>query len=159
MKLFYKYKSLKLSCISMVLLGGFVIGIYGLLSVYWGYESKSWPTTEGVIIDSRIAGSTRIIGRRAFIKYEYFVEGKKYVSPMVSYTWKCIDYQGSIDVLLEYPQDTKVMVYFDPDDPKNAVLKTEISGRITWMFLVSILAILIGLKGMHWKMKNNSDAE
>lgn len=147
-------KNIKALSMVLVLVGGLVIGMYGLWNVYWGYESQSWPTTEGVIIDSRIAGSTRIIGRKAFIKYDYYVDGERYISPLVSYTWKCIDYEGSIQILREFPKDKNVVVYYNPDNPENAVLKTEISGRISWMFLFSVLTILIGIRGMQWQRKH-----
>ncbi len=151
-------KDMKLLPVVVILVCGVIIGIYAILNVYWGYESKRWPTTDGVITISRIAGSTRVIGRKAFIKYEYYVDGKRYVSPLVSYTWQCVDYESSIDILREYPQDQKVIVYYNPDNPNNGVLKTEISGRILWIFLLSFLTILIGLRGLQWKIGKERDA-
>ncbi|MDY0189116.1 MAG: DUF3592 domain-containing protein [Desulfuromonas sp.] len=150
--LFSNIKKVRLLPILLVLASGVIIGVYALLNVYWGYESQNWPTTEGLIIDSRIAGSTRIIGRKAFLKYEYYVDGVPYISRIVSYTWKCVDYQGSIDILREYPEGKRALVYYDPENPHNAVLKTEISGRILWLFLLSAMTILIGLRGLQWKL-------
>ncbi|MEA3464730.1 MAG: DUF3592 domain-containing protein [Thermodesulfobacteriota bacterium] len=150
-------KKVVVNPVVLVLIAGIILGGYGFWNVYWGYESKSWPTTQGVIIDSRIAGSTRIIGRKAFIKYEYFLDGECYVSPLVSYTWKCVDYQGSIDILREYPKDTLVTVYYNPANHDNAVLKTEISGRISWLFAFSFLTILIGLRGIQWQRKKRNE--
>ncbi|OQY17161.1 MAG: hypothetical protein B6I36_09370 [Desulfobacteraceae bacterium 4572_35.1] len=149
--MFFKKDKSKLSSISLLLIGGLVIGIYGILCVYWGYESKSWPTTDGVVILSRISGSTRVIGRKASIKFEYYVDGKRHVSPLVSYTWKCVDYAASIEILRKYPEGKEIIVYYDPDDPDRAVLNTEISLRILWIFSLSILTLLIGMKGLKWK--------
>ena len=54
----------------IILFAGIVIGFYGIYKIYKGYESQNWPMAEGKIIDSRLAGAKRIIGRRVFIKYE-----------------------------------------------------------------------------------------
>ncbi len=70
----------------IVLFAEIVIGFYGIYKIYKGYESQNWPTTEGKIIDSRLSGAKRIIGRRIFIKYEYSVDGNRYVSSQISYT-------------------------------------------------------------------------
>ena len=139
-----------------MLLAGIIIFSYGLWNVYWGYESKTWPTTTGTIINSRISGSTRIIGRKAFIRYGYLVDNKSYTSQLVSYTWKCVDYAGSIEILREFPQGKQVVVYYNPANPNDAVLRTTISGRISWLFFISTLTMLIGLRGLQWqKHKNN----
>ena len=135
----------------MVLFAGIIIGLYGIYKIYKGYESQNWPTTEGKIIDSRLAGAKRIIGRRVFIKYEYFVEGNRYVSSQISYTLIIGDYSGSVEILREYPKGKTVTVHYDPDNLRDAVLKTEISGRISWLFILSVLAIILGLRGLRWQ--------
>lgn len=144
----------------LVLFAGAIIFAYGLWNVYWGYESKNWPTTTGTIIISRISGSTRIIGRKAFIRYDYHVDNNRYTSQLVSYTWKCVDYAGAIEILREFPQDKQVIVHYNPQDPNDAVLRTEISGRISWLFFFSTLTMLIGIRGLQWqKYKNANNPE
>jgi hypothetical protein len=135
----------------MVLFAGIVIGLYGIYKIYKGYESQSWPTTEGRIIDSRLAGAKRILGRRAYIKYEYFVDGKRYVSPQISYTFIIGNYSSSVETLRKYPKGKTVTVYYDPDNSRDAVLETEISGRISWLFILSGLAIIAGLRALRWQ--------
>jgi hypothetical protein len=135
----------------MVLFAGIVIGLYGIYKIYKGYESQRWPTTEGRIIDSRLAGAKRILGRRAYIKYEYFVDGKRYVSPQISYTFIIGNYSSSVETLRKYPKGKTVTVYYDPDNSRDAVLETEISGRISWLFILSGLAIIAGLRALRWQ--------
>jgi hypothetical protein len=135
----------------MVLFAGIVIGLYGIYKIYKGYESQNWPTTEGRITDSRLAGAKRILGRRAYIKYEYFVDGKHYVSPQISYTFIIGNYSSSIETLRKYPKGKAVIVYYNPDSPRDAVLETEISGRISWLFILSGLAIIAGLRALRWQ--------
>jgi hypothetical protein len=146
-----KDKKSNINPLVIVLFAGIVIGFYGIYNIYKGYESQSWPTTEGKIIDSRIAGAKRTIGRRVFINYEYFVKGKRYVSSQISYTLIIGDYSGSIEILREYPKGKIVTVYYNPDNSIDAVLKTEISGRISWLFILSVLAIILGLRGWKWQ--------
>jgi len=137
----------------IVLFAGIVIGFYGVYKVYKGYESQNWPTTEGKIIVSRISGAKRTIGRRVFIKYEYFVKGNRYVSSRISYTLIIGDYSSSLEILREYPEGSKVTVYYNPDNSMDAVLKTEISGQISWIFILSVLAVILGLRGLKWQQR------
>ncbi|MBW1670347.1 MAG: DUF3592 domain-containing protein [Deltaproteobacteria bacterium] len=135
----------------IVLFAGIVIGFYGIYKIYKGSESQNWPTTQGKIIDSRLAGAKRTIGRRAFIKYEYFVEGNRYVSSQISYTLIAGDYSGYIEIMRNYPKGKNVAVYYNPDNAMDAVLETEISRRISWLFILSVLAIILGLRGLRWE--------
>lgn len=146
-----KGKESNINPLVMVLLAGIVIGFYGIYKIYKGYESQNWPATEGKIIDSRLAGAKRTIGRRVFIKYEYFVKGSRYVSSQISYTLIIGDYSGSVEIIREYPKGKKVTVYYNPDNPMDAVLKTEISGQISWLFILSVLSIILGLRGLRWQ--------
>lgn len=150
-------KVVKKFSITLVLIAGVVIGLYGAWSVYLGYVSKSWPSTNGIIIDSYLAGSTRVIGRKAFIQYEYFVDEQRHTGRLISYTWKCIDYHGAIEIMRAYPLDAEVDVYYDPDNPRDAVLRTELSGRISWLFVFSTLTILIALRGLQWQALKKQD--
>lgn len=145
-----KVKKSDVNPLIIVLFAGIVIGFYGIYKIYKGYESQNWPTTQGKIIDSRLAGAKRTIGRRAFIKYEYFVKGNRYVSSQISYTLIIGDYSGYVEIMREYPEGKKVTVYYNPDNSMDAVLKTEISGRIAWLFILSVLAIMLGLRGLRW---------
>ena len=146
-----KAKKSDVNPLVIILFVGIVIGFYGIYKIYKGHESQNWPTTRGKIIKSRIAGAKRIIGRRAFIKYEYFVEGNRYISSQISYTLIIGDYSGAIEILREYPEGKTVTVYYNPDNFMDAVLKTEISGRISWLFILSVLAIIVGLRGLRWE--------
>jgi hypothetical protein len=145
-----KDKNSNINPLVMVLLAGIVIGFYGIYKIYKGYESQNWPATEGKIIDSRLSGAKRTFGRRVFIKYEYFVKGSRYISSQISYTLIIGDYSGSVEIIREYPKGKKVTVYYNPDNAMDAVLKTEISGQISWLFILSALAITLGLRGLRW---------
>ena len=150
-------KSVKRLSILLVLIAGIIIGLYATWNVYRGYVSQSWPATEGVIVDSFLAGSTRIIGRKAFLKYAYSVDEQRYIGRLISYTWKCVDYHGAIEIMRAYPIDQQVLVYYDPDNPDKAVLRTELSGRIGWLFVLSTLTILIALRGLQWQSLKSQD--
>jgi len=149
-----EYKKMKINIMTLVLLAGVVLGAYALFCVYKGYESQKWPTTDGRIIYSRVAGSTRIIGRKASVKYEYVVDGKRYISSLISYTWKSVDYQAFMQILRDYPEGEEVIVYYNPHNPEEAVLKTDIARHIFWLFLFSALVILIGANGVRRRLRS-----
>jgi hypothetical protein len=154
-----EHKKRKFNIMALVLCAGLIIGMYGFYSVYMGYKSQQWPAVDGQIVYSQVIGSTRIIGRKASIKYEYYIAEQRYIGTLVSYTWKCVDYQGFISVLRNFSEGAEVPVYYDPQNPKKAVLKTDISRSILWMFLFSALTIMIGMIGLVRQPRNADSAD
>ncbi len=141
----------KINPVIMVLIAGLAMGFYGIYNIYKGYESQNWPTTQGKIIFSSLTGAKQIMGRRAFIRFEYSVAGRRYVGRQISYTHIRGNYSSAVEILRRYPIDKTVTIYYDPDNPRDAVLETEISGRIAWLFILSGLAVILGLMGLRWK--------
>ena len=125
---------------------------------------REWPSTEGEIVSGEIAAklvrpfafgrpSSSRYRYSANIRYRYTVEGKKYVSGQISLA-KNFDrfldtFSGRGDAayegtwLAKYPVGKKVLVYFDPDDPSNALLERD-EAALAYLFFAGagVLAFL-----------------
>jgi hypothetical protein len=122
-----------------------IIGIDGVLEAR---QSQSWLSTEGLITKSDVVVKVKRVGklgknsrkrktRRASIEYQYQVDGIKYHSHRVTFGMV----ESADELVAEYPNHKRVIVYYDPSDPSSAVL---IPGERTYTFIF-IGAIFIGV--------------
>lgn len=89
--------------------------------------SQSWPTTDGTIVSTRLMGSRfreydgdYYTHLDAYIRYEYAVDGVSYSSLSIN----SIDSPFyPEDVADRYPVGMDVYVYYNPNDPAEAVLE------------------------------------
>ncbi len=89
--------------------------------------SESWPSIPGVIthseVDQLIDDGTTMYG--AQINYEFTVENKLYTGNRITLNSEGIKTSSLREVkkeLQDYPLGAKVIVYYDPEIPNNAVL-------------------------------------
>jgi hypothetical protein len=107
-------------------------------------QTKNWPTASGRILSADIQmhrdsdGSTP----HPVITYSYRVMGKDYVGTRITRTNMSIG--GSLytpRVLERYPVDKRVDVFYNPDNPQEAVL--EQGSPASGIFL--LVAVIIGI--------------
>ena len=124
-----------------------VAGIVGMASLgtlveYWEYPflgeaSLSWPSVEGEITHSFVSTRDTTMPDDDFrysthrthtthttsanIEYTYVIGGEKFVSSLVSFAPFGQKARRTVD---KYPEGSRVRVYYDPGDPKTAVLET-----------------------------------
>jgi hypothetical protein len=91
--------------------------------------SRGWPTTGGIIVTSRLVGTSvrewsgnYYKEEHAYIRYRYAVDGTAYSSSAVNsinlpFSWYPRRYAS------RYPVGTQVSVYFNQKDPVKAVLE------------------------------------
>ena len=112
--------------------------LVGILGVGWGTHGlvqglrcKSWPHVEGIVTAAEMtmqpgSGDTQdTYGGK--VSYDYQVGGKYYSAERLSfgdYTSGSTGHAQSI--LNRYRPGSKVVVYYSPADPENAVLETGI---------------------------------
>ena len=92
--------------------------------------ARTWPSTDGRIVESRVEEktlpgdrpNTRFAPR---IVYEYSVDGRAYRSAHVSFgaTFWSLAPQSARASLARYPTGARVTVYYDPARPEEAVLE------------------------------------
>lgn len=132
------------------------------VTVYRQWQTIGWFKTEGVIESSRITerrdGSSNRILYSVEVKYRYEVEGQTYIGER----WR---YGGSMEsnrrsVFPQYSPGERVEVYYDPDEPSEAVLMSGLTDldRAFLLFVSQLnLPIVLFLVAMVvWKKRRSS---
>jgi hypothetical protein len=105
-------------------------------------KASSWPSTLGTVTDSRIQMRSDSDGGRTsypFVQYTYEAMGRSYQSQKVI-PGMDVGGSGAHKVVERYPIGAQVMVYYNPENPSEALLERGMPGYIRWFW--TILAIL-----------------
>ena len=103
--------------------------------------SISWPSVEGEVVLSQIreeigGGPYGVYGtKKPEIRYEYTVDGKKYSSRKIKF-----GRQPSHEIVSRYPTGQKIKVFYNPDNPNQAVLIS--GGSLAGVYIGVILCII-----------------
>jgi len=120
--------------------GLFVGAVVGLLALILGFdalrqyrrasETSSWPTVQGRILSATVEnGPSRgrpipVATHRAAIKYTYEVGGRQWSSQRVFVGDEFFEKgDGARDRVRRYEPDSAVEVFYNPDDPAEALLE------------------------------------
>ncbi len=113
---------------------GGVFIIVGPLMVLWGFFSRrqaatsaQWPTTEGVVVSSKVqfaGGGWLVPNQELRIRYRYTVDAREYSSDAVTpggarFRRK----EAAQKIAARYPEGGRVTVYYKPGQPRTAVLE------------------------------------
>jgi hypothetical protein len=114
-------------------------------------ESRSWPSTSGRIISSRMMSGPPD-AEWSDVEYEYRVDGRRYTSDRVSFGGPLhlsvnvgpeeVCCESAEDIVRRHPAGRTVRVHYDPKDPREAVLQP---GRGPSILLEQLGAVLIGV--------------
>lgn len=135
----------------------FAIVIKNFETINWLFiDSGNYHSTKGVVTKSSVGFTGVHGGWRFYIVYEYYEEGIKFTSDRVHFGYQTLSdnsyAQGYVD---KYPVGKEILVYFDPDDPSNAVLEPEVKwfGLLNYIFSFTLLSIALFLASWHYKDK------
>ncbi len=135
-----------------VLFGGAALYIAGE-GAYYGYQSRSWPSTRGLIEESTIKTRVKKKGRKKrslVINYRYKVDGMTYRNGKAQYLDNMF-YSKTMKqrIVSRYQAGSQAPIHYNPANPAQAVL---IPGFPIWSFfgglIVGILFSGIGLFGL-----------
>src|SRR5262245_24276121 len=107
--------------------------------------SAGWPTADGTVTVSEHAGR-RKTGAAWNLAYEYTIAGRQYTG--TTYAYDPMPIQGYEEVarhITIYPVGAAVIVYYDPENPTDAVLRPGLRGCTLWVSLFLTPFVLIGL--------------
>jgi hypothetical protein len=108
-------------------------------------QSMNWPIVPGEVTTSLVRkGSLQGRGTRAIVQYTYTVMGKTYESDKLSTAdlsgMKLTGPESSAKhVTKQYPKGLRVNVYYDPQNPAQAVLERDLNGPNGQGFLFATL--------------------
>ncbi len=146
---------------SLICMGIFVLAFIGGggYMIYRGIQDRkkakaslSWPSTPGRVIESRVveSSSTDSDGDttttyRPYIKYEYQVVGATFTSDKLSIgpAVSTSNYRKSAEKVSRMPPGAAVNVFYNPDDPTDAVLEQRSNAGV--MLTIGIIFAVIGL--------------
>ena len=130
-------------CFSALLVDGILLGII-LVTRRKVAQAESWLSTMGTVVYSSIEwrrGSKGSSVAYPVVQYTYQVmgqmlQGRKVMpGPEVGGT-------GAHKVVNRYPAGAQVMVYYDPNNPSDAVLERGMPGYIKWLWVALVLTDL-----------------
>ena len=144
----------------------FALALVGSPVAYWGYTivlkaraSASWPSVKGVITSSRVAtrrsrhkdsrGYTRT--RTTYfpsISYKYTVGGKNFSGTKRAFGESSSSNRAwAAGVVSHYYPGSEVEVYYNPDDPADAVLEPGVTMSSYAVLIIGGLFVAIGVLG------------
>ena len=114
-----------------------------------GRASEKWPETEGVITHSqwkhgKYSSRNNDWTVVSTIRYEFEVGGKRYVSERVSFGALESDGDRKTEVAM-YGEGMRFPVYYDPADPRRAVLDAGVQSGVYKGLAIGAVCALIGL--------------
>ncbi len=120
----------------------------GARSVIRGRKARAWRSVTGEVLSSEteaVRVSRRESYARAAVRYRYHV-GHERIGTRMSFEaeFGSSDSSRALRWVLRYPKGTPVKVYYDPDDPDEAVLEPG-EGNVSVLFLGIGVLLLIGV--------------
>jgi hypothetical protein len=128
---------------SALLVDGILLGII-IVTRRKVAQAASWPSTMGTVTYSSI-------------EWRRGSEGQSVAYPVVQYAYKVMGQMfegrkvmpgpetggtGAHKVVERYPAGAQVMVYYDPNNPSDAVLERSMPGFIKWLWVALIVTDL-----------------
>lgn len=147
------------------LLLGVLFTLFGVYFIALGNESGSWPETQGTIVsvtirtDSYMAGNAALTPeqrerrRRYFpsITYRWEVDGQSYTGSRYQLGTTHEKYKErdeAVAAAAKYRNGAPIAVYYDPEDPSQAVLDKSASGAVWVPLPFGLLLAAMGWFGL-----------
>ena len=131
----------------MLLLLGLSLFCWEVYSAVRSFQSNNWEPTNGRIVKSEIevSGYGRRRRSRAVVSYSYVVKGKRYECDNIQFGGLSIGSSiaglfGKPQVLEDYPKGKSVRVFYNPNNPDDAVLKRKLPAST---YVTMIIATLV----------------
>ena len=127
---------------------GFFFAFFALLfigqawSIYLGIRSKFWPTTEGMVLSSRVAryadSEDSSFWYDPKVRYRYTVADLDYKNDNLSFkqSYHTPDKAFAESIAAKYPPSGTVTVYYKPNRPSHSTLETGLGDGWPWLLLV-----------------------
>ena len=124
-------------------------GLVLICLAYIGYQvespSETWLTVRGTVSVSEAIRTPN--GKNMKFEYRYTVNGRSYRSGHVNYSQ---DLEASFvfdpwAAVNRYPTGSTVAVYYDPRNPRDALLEPGVAPAIKWALVAGVVAVIFGI--------------
>ncbi len=137
----------------LLLVAGITLSSWLGRSVILGVNTGDWATTEGLIYQSEVSYTTshpsdkRQKFYRSHLEYRYRIDRKAFAGTRVYRTdLPYLSEQDAETLIEKYPTGTPVTIYYDKNDPTQAVLQTG-NPPTLWLLLgTSLLFAALGFR-------------
>lgn len=135
----------------LFIVAGALMSFFGVRQFMQAKASAAWPTVTGVITVAELGkqmGNERDESTTysADISYDYLVNDRSYVNGAVSFDGvKSSDPATARRILKRYPVGKQVAVYYNPNDPQDAVLEPGLHGGSWFLPLFGALFVAVGV--------------
>jgi hypothetical protein len=135
---------------------GFVFGLVGVIFLIVGLitrsktqTAKSWPTAQGTIVSTELrehndddseSGSSTVLFEPV-VMYSYQAMGVACSGKKIGYGTDRLDRSSAQKKINQYPAGSRVTVYYNPENPSEAVL--EVNGTGSKVFLILGIVFLV----------------
>ena len=142
--------------LSIIIAGiGLALLLGGCWIIYESNQASTWPTTKGTIVESYLEVNhlpkilewhqDPLCWYGVDIHYLYRIKGQVYFSKRLTfYEWSTRSSQLANQVLNKYRRMQIVPVYYDPQNPENAILEPAIYGDLFFVFIFGVLLTFVG---------------
>jgi hypothetical protein len=108
-------------------------------------DMDTWSSTFGKVTQMVFPGRPGWLNN-AVLKYEYNVAGQDYVGKNLTLFPNMVFGKDNVKRLEEaYPQGSKVTVYYNPQNPKEAVLEKDVEKLPIYFLIWGIMNTLLGI--------------
>ena len=141
----------------LIILGSFFFFIFIFDAIFLGIilvtqrkvsQAKNWPSVMGTVLFSTIEWRRGNKGSSAYpvVQYNYQVAGQAYQGSKIM-PGPDVGGSGAHKVVARYPAGAQVMVYYNRENPSEALLERGTPGfvKILWIVLVLLDLFLCGL--------------
>jgi hypothetical protein len=138
----------------LLLLGWFSYSVIGDVKAIL---TKSWPSTNGTVINSEVKRGTSSKGSPKYspeISYYYQIGAMTYRSNRYSSTIARGTSQWARQIVNKYPSGAKLTVYYNPKKQNDSVLDPGLQSDNYWMTLLSGFFIAVVLLAFVKQLKN-----
>lgn len=132
---------------------GAAVSLGGLRVLFHAWATEQWPTTEGRILESKVASATDAEGDKMFrarLRYEYQVAGTTHVGQDIGVVSEgATSWKGPARRAVErYARGARCRVYYDPRDPARALLEPGARWYLFLMPAVGAVLLAFGIAGL-----------
>lgn len=133
-----------------------VVGVITAGAIVWklikGLKAKNWPTASGSVVDSQITMHYDDDGDRMYgtaITYRYAVDGLDYSGNKRTFVeYSSNNRNRAENIVAMYAPEMPVQVFYNPEDPEEAVLEPGTNGGMFLVLLVPLIFIGLGVAGL-----------
>ncbi len=115
-------------------------------------EVSQWPSTMGTVVMSTIDRRSTSDGYTDYpvVQYSYQVNGQAYQNTKLA-PGPVVGGSGARGVVAKYPAGAQVMVFYNPQNPSDAVLERKATAQwLMWLLLVIFDCTLCGVIPLIW---------